>query len=356
VHLPRAASGVPELAVDERVIVDLGEAKVFIGEADEVPCYPGDGAIAAPVHDPSKGGAKMGFFAREVRKPVFIIGPGRSGTTILFDVMATHPDVAWFSKYTSTWPSWPQLAALSRLADVSALERSARDLRAFPRPTESYTILDRCIEGFSSMSVNDGAPSADDADKLRRMVAAHLRWQGKPRFLCKYTGWPRVGFMSSVFPDACFVQIDRDPRAVVASFLKQGWWFRKQPELLQAMSSEDKLRFYSGKYLGYWHARAADPASSKVIQVMYEGFVKDPIATLRGVCERVGLPFTPAFERAITSYEMKRDANDAWRKAFSPAEQARLTELLQEPLEGLGYLDKSPATAARPALQSPAAP
>jgi omega-hydroxy-beta-dihydromenaquinone-9 sulfotransferase len=301
----------------------------------------------------------MGILARgSIRKPVFIIGPGRSGTTILFDVMALHPELAWFSKYTSKFPSVPQLAALSRLHDVAPLERRTREVRAFPRPTESYSILNSCIPGFSSMDGNHRVVTDPEAARLRSVIASHQRWQGKDRFLAKYTGWPRIGMLRGVFADAQFVQIDRDPRAVVGSYMKLKWWFRKKPEVLAAMSVEERLGFYTEKYLGYWRTRRADAQGQGPVQVLYEAFVADPVGIMQGVCEKIGLEMSSSYERAIRSHEMKQDMNDAWKKSLSASEQARFTELLREPLEAMGYLGKGQTTATprTPMLSMPFVP
>src|SRR5690242_7881820 len=32
-------------------------------------------------------------------KPIFIVGAPRSGTTLLYDLMASHKDLAWFSQH-----------------------------------------------------------------------------------------------------------------------------------------------------------------------------------------------------------------------------------------------------------------
>jgi hypothetical protein len=32
--------------------------------------------------------------------PIFILGAGHSGTTILYKMLSMHPDVAWFSQFS----------------------------------------------------------------------------------------------------------------------------------------------------------------------------------------------------------------------------------------------------------------
>jgi hypothetical protein len=49
-------------------------------------------------------------------KPIFLIGSGRSGTTILFRLLCGHPDCAYVSNLTDQLSGYPQLAALSKSA------------------------------------------------------------------------------------------------------------------------------------------------------------------------------------------------------------------------------------------------
>ena len=46
-----------------------------------------------------------------LKPPLFIVGCGRSGTTIVYELLCEHPDLAWFSNYAERWPALPQLEA-----------------------------------------------------------------------------------------------------------------------------------------------------------------------------------------------------------------------------------------------------
>ena len=46
--------------------------------------------------------------------PIFMVGCGRSGTTALYEGLARHPQLAWFSTWTDR-ARGPELAVFNRL-------------------------------------------------------------------------------------------------------------------------------------------------------------------------------------------------------------------------------------------------
>jgi len=60
----------------------------------------------------------MGEVRDAIERPIFVIGTGRSGTTLFFHLLALHPDLAWFSNFGNRWyrHAWPAL--LSRIRDA----------------------------------------------------------------------------------------------------------------------------------------------------------------------------------------------------------------------------------------------
>lgn len=273
-----------------------------------------------------------------ISRPILIGGPGKSGTTLLLDLMALHPDVTWFSGWTSRFPRAPQLAALSRLNDVTYLERATRSVRRWPRPAEAYGIWDHYFPGFSKSEADWGASRVGEGgEALRRVIRVHLRAHGKRRFLTKYTGWPRFAFMRELMPDCELVYIDRDPRAVVHSYERYLWWFKDRPEALAAMSPRERIDFYADKYLAYFQAKQRAAADQAYTPFRYEDLIGNPEVALATLCERIGLPFPTRFRDAIRSFDVFQGSNDAWRKKLSLEDGRYLTDRLAEPIEALGY-------------------
>ncbi len=50
------------------------------------------------------------------------------------------------------------------------------------------------------------------------------RPEKRNRLLVKITGWPRLGYLHEIFPDAKFIHVVRDGRAVVNSLINVDWW------------------------------------------------------------------------------------------------------------------------------------
>jgi hypothetical protein len=236
------------------------------------------------------------------------------------------------------------LASLSRLNDFHFLEEKTRGLRRWPAPSEAFGLWDLCFPGFSQADWDWDEQLLNEAGaaKLKRLIITHLRWHGKKRFLTKYTGLPRLRFVRAIFPDACFIYIDRDPRAVVFSYMKQKWGFKDKPHVLEAMPMRTRLELYAERYLKIYRAKQMFQADRDYIQLYYEQLVENPVAKLREICELASLPLSDVFDRRIMSWNIERETNEMWRQLLQPGEQAYLAELLAQPLAEMGYATPEP--------------
>lgn len=120
----------------------------------------------------------------ELHQPIIILGAARSGTTALARVLSHHPDVAVWEEPKHIW----RFGHAYRSHDVL----TARD--ATPR-----------IKRY-----------------IRDQFTEFLRASGRTRFAEKTpSNCFRVSFIREVFPDALFVHVVRDGRAVTVSAMEQ---------------------------------------------------------------------------------------------------------------------------------------
>lgn len=261
---------------------------------------------------------------------VVMIGTGRSGTTIAAQLMGAHPDLAWFSSASSRFPATPIVAIASR---VTAIAPHA-EVRGWPRPSEAISVWDHYFPGFYAAARDLGASDvADgDVDGFRKAVRGHCRWQGRPHFFTKITGWPRVQFVRAALPGCRIVHVERDPRAVAASMMKLGWGgLRSHPE---RFAQVDLPSFYASMYLRFYQARA-DHDWSDVEVLRYEDLAADPVAEILRLCDRLTIGTPAPLARRLSRFEVYPAR--PWDASLDRATAARLDDLLALPVHELGY-------------------
>lgn len=142
-------------------------------------------------------------------RPIFIVSPPRSGSSLFFETMALSPGVCTIGGESH-----------GVIEGIAALDAIAR--------------------GYDSNRLDESDASPDVVGELRRRFCAkafdrdHRKPQSRIRLLEKTPkNALRVPFLARVFPDALFVYLYRDPRQVLASMM-EAWetrGFRTYPQL-----------------------------------------------------------------------------------------------------------------------------
>jgi hypothetical protein len=304
-----------------------------------------------------------------IDRPIFFVGMPRSGTTLIFEAFAARRDVAWLSQHVARFPRMPALAVLSRLADVSpSMRRSvSRSDESRPRlerlrvgPVEAYGFWqDCCGEKFLFDYLLGVEATASERACVESRIARVLRYQGKPRFAAKVTGPGRIRYLSSIFPDARFVHVLRDGRAVVRSLMRVHFWREQgrmtEPAWQNGLTPEDVSDWegHGGSAVGLaavqWRrviestrAEAEAIAPERYAEIHYERFVADPGAVLDAVADFCELPRAPEAERFLATRFELRDMNYQWREHLPPADVEALDEVLRAALPAAGYRAEPP--------------
>jgi hypothetical protein len=299
--------------------------------------------------------------AISIDRPVFVIGTGRSGLSPLMDLIAYHPELAWPSQYADRWPSVPAVAALSRIVEVPPLTSRLKFRRGVPTHAETYRLWDRCFPGFAEpfrdLVAEDVTPHAERL--FRRTVGGILRAQRKSRFIAEYSGWSRIDFLKRIFPDAVFVHIVRDGRAVAHSFTNVDWWdgwggVHRWRIGMPDEATLGKLETYGHSFLAiamvYWQIlvsnitrRGTELPETDFVVVRYEDLVADADKEARRVIELIGLDADePRFGRHLRTVHIV-DANrehmriPPWREGVSDRDLAMLEDIAGEQLAWFGY-------------------
>jgi hypothetical protein len=298
-------------------------------------------------------------------RPIFFVGMGRSGSSLIYELFSVHPDLAWFSHYLNRWPRFPSLAVLSRLADVNPVFRRTPPEpgrtpniwleRARIRPSEAYGVWRHYVgQKFLFDALSDAHASAQERDRIRALVVKVARYQGKRRFVAKVTGPPRIRYLGSIFDDAYFVHLVRDGRAVVRSLMNVPFWrdtFRmREPSWRNGLSAKeiDMWRASGGSPLALaaiqWCAmvtaarREADAlARGRYAEFRYEDFVRNPHGLLDEIVDFCALPPAERMHDYLETAGRVVDRGARWREAFEPDDLQLLDGLMGETLAEFGY-------------------
>jgi hypothetical protein len=238
-----------------------------------------------------------------------------------------------------------------RVIDLPGLSRAAR-WRLYP--VEAYDFWETYAPGFARPCRDLLAEDVTPVVRRRlRHALSKIGSARRSRLLVKITGWPRIRYLKEIFPDARFIHIYRDGRAVASSWLTMRWfrgwsgpaqwlwgelddvqeakWLRHDRSFiaLAAIAWEILMKAFD-------EARAAIPVGD-YLEISYEDLCKNQRETFRRAIDFAGLPWSPPLEHAIRAARL-RAANDKWREQLSIAQQRTLEECLDTALKLRGYV------------------
>jgi hypothetical protein len=233
------------------------------------------------------------------------------------------------------------VAVLSRFYSQPRLAQW-RDRRYFPKPFSPYRFWARYLPEVArhDRPLVAADVAAEVVDPLRRTISRIVRYQGKPRFLMKVTGWARMAFFDRVFPDAQFIYLRRDPVSVVESWVRAGW--------LNVTSEVDSADWEWGRvpdaYVRLWKDLGGGPLLSAAVktqldvddlranaamfpgrcfELSYEDLIADPVHWLKRTTSFCGLPWSEQFEATVRS-TIVHNHSQRWRSYLNDEDGHRL--------------------------------
>lgn len=294
--------------------------------------------------------------------PIFVMGTGRCGLTPLMHLISYHKDLAWPSQYHERFPDRYKVSYLSRILDLPFFASKVKYWRFVPRHSETYRLWNNQFHGFArpfrDLVGNDLTKSVKG--DFRHAASQIKKYQGKKRFIAEYSGWSRIDFMRAIFPDAQFIHVVRDGRAVANSFINvnywRGWegiykwrWGVPKEDLLR------KLEKYNYSFLAlagvHWKIlinnileKSTSLPKDNILVVRYEDLVEEPEKVAYKCLVFLGLDTEcRKFKKHLSTVRIV-NANKyrfripAWRDNISEKQEDMLNDLLEEELVRFGYL------------------
>lgn len=207
-------------------------------------------------------------------KPIFIIGMPRSGSTLIEQMLAAHPDVQ----------AGGELLYLPNICRVVGETWVARRLTSPVSDAEVAADLKSACEEYGRLT--------------------EPLWRGHARFTDKLLGnYHMLGMIQLMFPQATIIHARRDPFDTCLSCYER--LFSSAMDFVYDLHDLGvQYRLYE-ELMAHWHAVL--PAS-RILDVDYEMVVAQPEGQVRRVLEHCGLPFDAA---CLSFYSVRRPVTTA---------------------------------------------
>jgi hypothetical protein len=318
-------------------------------------------------------------------RPIYVTGLARSGTTILLETLARHPEVAThryrdfpmlFTPYA--WNRWLELVPRQQEAPAErshgdGIAVTSESPEAFEEPLWMAFFPE--LHDATQSAVLDGAthhPLFERfyRDHIRKLLAVRSR----RRYVAKGNyNVTRIGYLAKLFPDARFVIPVRDPVWHIASLMKQHRLFldgqRDNPaarrhlrrvghfefgedrrpmrigdgattaEIIALWQAGEEVRGWA-RYWAQVHHYIADLMErepglrSAIRMVRYEDLCASPQATLRAVLDHCTLP---AAEPFLSDAAGRLHQPTYYRPRFGADDLAIIAEETAEAAGRFGY-------------------
>ncbi len=245
-----------------------------------------------------------------IDRPIFIIGPHRSGTTLLYEILARHPDAGYFNRLNKRFPKSPGIAHL--------LTRSMKG----DMPMEAQKIWD--LSKYCDTDVMDASNASPEIiSYYQNLIEKVLKLRGAKRFLAKYPRLSlRLSWLDKVFPGAVFIHMKRDWRAVVSSTVKRklirekknNKWFgvyipgRSQMGSLSHVEASARIFQVVTKTI----ENESVQYNGRFFSLSYEELCKEPLITIKRLAEQCDLAWCSEFVSTIP-LDLK-SANFKWKE------------------------------------------
>lgn len=261
--------------------------------------------------------------------PIVIVGQGRTGTSILHDLLAQDPghrvprtwevDRPCPPPQTATYASDPRIAEVDATLDgvdhvlpgframhpmgaelaQECVRITALDFRSMIFPTQYH------VPSYARWLLHEAAMVP--AYRWHRVFLQHLQSQHPaPRWVLKSPGhiWS-LGALLAEYPDALLVQTHRDPLRIVASI-------GSLVARLRSLASDDTSIPVAAREFADYILDGLDRSitarengtvsADRVVDVQFGAFMADPFATIHSVYERLGFALSTEAEAAMRKF------------------------------------------------------
>lgn len=247
-----------------------------------------------------------------LERPIIFIGNPRSGTSIISEIVMRHKDLGFPSQHQDRFAPKTNINYVRRLFDnrfwrffgqKNQLNKVSKINRLVFIPWEAYRMWKLITPDYIDFGRDflvDRKADPESRKSIRLFFSKLVKKQGKKRLAFKITGPGRIGYLTSIFPDAQIIRIHREPAATVRSLLKVPFWEQRGKKELwwqgQYTEAEKKwaedhwsdpigLTAFQLKKVVEVTDREIQASAASVLDIKYGDFVKEPQKNIRRILE-----------------------------------------------------------------------
>ncbi|MEO6387608.1 MAG: sulfotransferase [Croceibacterium sp.] len=247
-----------------------------------------------------------------LKRPIFLVSPPRSGSTLLFETLAQSPSLATVGGESH--------GVIEGTGTFHPATRGWHSNRLTDADIEPETIEALACRFLGALRSRDGAPVTPDLRMLEKTPKNSLR----------------VPFLAAAWPEATFLFLQRPARPTLSSMIEawQSGHFRTYPRLPDWPGGSWSMLLVPG-----WRTLAGLPlpeivarqwavtvealladlsalSPGRVLALEYDQFIANPQATMEQACAALGVAWDRTLDRALPASPttVTAPAPDKWRR------------------------------------------
>ena len=281
----------------------------------------------------------------ELRPPIILLGNTRSGTTIVQQVIGTHPEVVEWYEPRTLWLYADPGRHHDEFDESDATDKVKRYIRAqflkYQKQHGNRIVMEKTPANILKIPyVRAIFPEATYLFMVRNPLSfissVELKWQrtlsmkGIRRRLQSTPPTQLHYYLGRLISDQISKRVLRQKYRSV--------WGPRYKGMDQDLATEDLLVVIARQWAVCSRKAEADLAkfeSGRVLRLRYEDFVVDPIPDVERICAHAGLEMTKEMVAAAKEW-VKPDRQLKWQR-FEPSVLARILPEIRDEMQRHGY-------------------
>lgn len=245
---------------------------------------------------------------REQLQPLFIIGAGRSGTTLLRSILNNNEQICIPPESHGTIPNCAKKFYRYQMLDWEDLVRiligEFASINHFDYwELDPQSLIDQCNSLPKEEKTLASIINVIYSTYRNRAAPQAIIWGDKSPF-----NTLRLRWLHRIFPNARYIHIIRDGRDVVSSYLKKGL-------ITNIESAADRWLLSLKKVEAFEHNK-----KPQILTIYYEDLVTQTNDTVEKLCRFLGVPFSDKMitGRSADAKDLEMDHMQNVHKAINP--------------------------------------